>query len=193
MNTTSHDSSQATVLACVAASGCVGAYPNSWQDRRRCDTGRAAGVRPAIGHEGKPIRQGPAAIRVSNSPDPLTRLLDGHHHLERFAMEQTGEVDYLITWRDELVGRVSLTPCVVRVRIDGASHSRSSLRASGCAYTSPPSLSRRSSVRAAPPQTHQRITNLGAPNEAHGCLNAHAMPRRHCTSPGFKLARTTLR
>jgi hypothetical protein len=53
----------------------------------------------------------------------VTRLLDGRHHLERFAMEQAGEVDYLITWRDEFVGRVSLTPCVVvRVRIDGASH-----------------------------------------------------------------------
>ncbi|TCN40083.1 hypothetical protein EV644_10610 [Kribbella orskensis] len=25
-------------------------------------------------------------------------------------MEQAGEVDYLITWRDEFVGRVSLTP-----------------------------------------------------------------------------------
>src|SRR6266542_3627357 len=25
------------------------------------------------------------------------------------------------------------------------------------------------------------------------CSNAHAMPRRHCTSPGFNLARTTLR
>jgi hypothetical protein len=30
----------------------------------------------------------------------MTRLLDGRHHLERFAMEQAGEVDYLITWRD---------------------------------------------------------------------------------------------
>ena len=39
----------------------------------------------------------------------MTRLLDGRHHLERFAMEQAGEVDYLITWRDEFVGRVSLT------------------------------------------------------------------------------------
>ena len=42
----------------------------------------------------------------------MTRLLDGRHHLERFAMEQAGEVDYLITWRDnEFVARVSLTPC----------------------------------------------------------------------------------
>jgi len=41
----------------------------------------------------------------------VTRLLDGRHHLERFAMEQAGEVDYLITWTDEFVGRVSLTPC----------------------------------------------------------------------------------
>ena len=42
----------------------------------------------------------------------MTRLLDGRHHLERFAMEQAGEVDYVITRRDnELVGRVSLTPC----------------------------------------------------------------------------------
>src|SRR3954451_9834110 len=48
----------------------------------------------------------------SNPPEAVTRLLDGRHHLERFAMEQAGEVDYLITWRDnELVGRVSLTPC----------------------------------------------------------------------------------
>jgi len=50
------------------------------------------------------------------APNPMpiigvTRLLDGRHHLERFAMEQAGEVDYLITWRDEFVGRVSLTPC----------------------------------------------------------------------------------
>lgn len=70
----------------------------------------------------------------------MTRLLDGRHHLERFAMEQAGEVDYLITWRDiEFVRRVNLTPCRRRVRIDGTSHSRSRLRASGCAYTSPPS------------------------------------------------------
>jgi hypothetical protein len=40
----------------------------------------------------------------------VTRLLDGRHHLERFAMEQAGEVDYLITWRDEFVGRVSPEP-----------------------------------------------------------------------------------
>ena len=70
----------------------------------------------------------------------MNRLLDGRHHLDRFAMEQAGEVDYLITWRDnEFVGRVSLHRVVVRVRIDGASQSRSRLRASGCAYTSPPS------------------------------------------------------
>jgi hypothetical protein len=36
----------------------------------------------------------------------VTRLLDGRHRLERSAMEQAGEVDYLITWRDdEFVGR----------------------------------------------------------------------------------------
>jgi len=36
----------------------------------------------------------------------VTRLLDGRHHLERFAMEQAGEVDCLITWRDnEFIGR----------------------------------------------------------------------------------------
>jgi hypothetical protein len=53
----------------------------------------------------------------------VTRLLDGRHHLERFAMEQAGEVDYLITWRDnEFVGRVSLTPCRRAGAIDGASH-----------------------------------------------------------------------
>ena len=34
----------------------------------------------------------------------MTRLLDGRHHLERFTMEQAGEVDYLIT-------RTPLTPC----------------------------------------------------------------------------------
>jgi hypothetical protein len=27
----------------------------------------------------------------------VTRLLDGRHHLEQFAMDQAGEVDYLIT------------------------------------------------------------------------------------------------
>jgi len=76
----------------------------------------------------------------SNPPEAVNRLLDGRHHLDRFAMEQAGEVDYLITWRDnEFVGRVSLHRVVVRVRIDGASHSRSRLRGSGCAYTSPPS------------------------------------------------------
>src|SRR5712691_5720072 len=49
---------------------------------------------------------------VSNPLYAVTRLLDGRHHLERFAMEQAGEVDYLITWRDnEFAGRVSLTPC----------------------------------------------------------------------------------
>src|ERR1022692_3949886 len=31
----------------------------------------------------------------SNPPEAVTRLLDGRHHLERFAMEQAGEVDYL--------------------------------------------------------------------------------------------------
>jgi hypothetical protein len=60
----------------------------------------------------EPIRQGPAAIGVFNPAEAVTRLLDGRHHLERFAMEQAGEVDYLITWRDnEFVGWVSLTPC----------------------------------------------------------------------------------
>jgi hypothetical protein len=44
----------------------------------------------------------------------VTRLLDGRHHLERFAMEQAGEVDYLITWRDEFVGRVSLIRPIMR-------------------------------------------------------------------------------
>jgi hypothetical protein len=33
----------------------------------------------------------------SNQPEAATRLLDGRHHLERFAMEQAGEVDYLTT------------------------------------------------------------------------------------------------
>ncbi|MDR2987960.1 MAG: hypothetical protein LBV34_24290, partial [Nocardiopsaceae bacterium] len=32
----------------------------------------------------------------SNPPEAVTRLLDGRHHLERFAMEQPGEMDYLI-------------------------------------------------------------------------------------------------
>ena len=49
---------------------------------------------------------------LTNPPEAVTRLLDGRHRLERFAMEQAGEVDYLITWRDnEFIGRVSLTPC----------------------------------------------------------------------------------
>jgi hypothetical protein len=43
-----------------------------------------------VGHEREPIRQGPAPIRVSNPPEAVTRLLDGRHHLERFAMEQAG-------------------------------------------------------------------------------------------------------
>ena len=34
----------------------------------------------------------------------MTRLLDGRHHLERFAMEHTGEVNYLNTWRDTSSG-----------------------------------------------------------------------------------------
>jgi hypothetical protein len=34
-----------------------------------------------------------------NRPEAVTRLLDGRHRLERFAMEQAGEVDYLITSR----------------------------------------------------------------------------------------------
>src|SRR5436190_15305571 len=73
-------------------------------------------------------------------PEAVTRLLDGRHHLERFAMEQAGEVDYLITWRDnEFVGRVSLTPCRRASANRRCSHCRSRLRASGCAYTSPPS------------------------------------------------------
>ena len=73
----------------------------------------------------------------------MTRLLDGRHHLERFAMEQAGEMDYLITRRDnEFVGRVSLTPC--RPRACGCESTvlripENRLRASGCAYTSPPS------------------------------------------------------
>jgi hypothetical protein len=56
----------------------------------------------------------------------VTRLLDGRHHLERFAMEQAGEVDCLIT-----------------------GHHREG-----------------------------RVRRTG---------------ERHCTSPGFNLARTTLR
>lgn len=40
-------------------------------------------------------------------------------------MERAGEVDYLITWRDnEFAGRVSLTRVVVRVRIDGLAAQR---------------------------------------------------------------------
>ena len=35
----------------------------------------------------------------------MTRLLDGRHHLERFAMEQAGEVDYLITLEGQRVRR----------------------------------------------------------------------------------------
>ncbi len=39
-------------------------------------------------------------------------------------MEQAGEVDYLIIWRDnEFVGRASLTSCRRAGAIDGASHS----------------------------------------------------------------------
>jgi hypothetical protein len=44
------------------------------------------------------MRQGPAAIPafLTNPPEAVTRVLDGRHHLERFAMEQAGEVDYMI-------------------------------------------------------------------------------------------------
>ena len=57
------------------------------------------------------FRQGAATSRASDRH----RVLDGRHHLKRFAMEQVGEVDYLITWRDnELVPHTSV---VVRVRI----------------------------------------------------------------------------
>jgi hypothetical protein len=38
----------------------------------------------------------------------VTRLLDGRHHLERFAMEQAGEVDYLITALRALLGAAEL-------------------------------------------------------------------------------------
>src|SRR4051812_2345507 len=58
----------------------------------------------AVGHQRESIRQEPAAIGFSNPPEAVTRL-DGRHHLERFAMERAGEVDYLITCSDnEFVG-----------------------------------------------------------------------------------------
>jgi len=98
-------------------------------------------------------------------------------------MEQAGEVDYLITWRDEFVGRVSLTPC----RRAGANRrcfafpkSPSCLRL--CLHLAA-LMNRRSSVRAAPPQTHQRIADLVVPNEAHGLFKCpcHAAPPLHLT------------
>jgi hypothetical protein len=49
----------------------------------------------------------PRPYGFSNPPEAVTRLLQGRHQLERFAMEQAGEVDYLITWRDELRTRSS--------------------------------------------------------------------------------------
>src|SRR5690242_9048304 len=98
-------------------------------------------------------------------------------------MEQAGEVDYLITWRDEFVGRVSLTPC----RRAGANRRRFAFPKSPsclrlCLYL-PALISRRSCVRAAPPQTHQRITDLVVPNEAHGLFKCpcHAAPPLHLT------------
>ena len=69
----------------------------------------------AVGHERESIRQGPAAIGVSNPPEAVTRLLDGRHHLERFAMEQAGEVDYLITLSGAwLFGGLRPASCVMR-------------------------------------------------------------------------------
>ena len=65
----------------------------------------------AVGHERESISSGAATSRASDRH----RVLDGRHQLKRFAMEQVGEVDYLITWRDnELVPHTSV---VVRVRI----------------------------------------------------------------------------
>ena len=65
----------------------------------------------AVGHEREAIRQGPAAIAVSNPPEAVTRL-PGWPSLSGTVRDVAGgEVDYPITWRDEFVGRVSLTPC----------------------------------------------------------------------------------
>ena len=91
----------------------------STQRRRNPTEGLRGGPtlpEPAIppvagGHERESMRQGVRRSGFSDPPEAVTRRLDGRHHLERFAMEQAGEVDYLITWRDEFVGRVSLTPC----------------------------------------------------------------------------------
>jgi hypothetical protein len=98
-------------------------------------------------------------------------------------MEQAGEVDYLITWRDEFVGRVSLTPC----RRAGANRrcfafpkSPSCLRL--CLHL--PALMKQAIQRACgAPQTHQRITDLVVPNEAHGLFKCpcHAAPPLHLT------------
>jgi len=66
----------------------------------------------AVGHERESMRQGVRRSGFSDPPEAVTRRLDGRHHLERFAMEQAGEVDCLITWRDKRVHRtVSFTPC----------------------------------------------------------------------------------
>src|SRR6185369_5837406 len=41
----------------------------------------------AVGHEREPIRQGLRRYGFSHPPEAVTRLLDGRHHLDRFAME----------------------------------------------------------------------------------------------------------
>ena len=51
----------------------------------------------AVGHEREPICQGTAAIGGFCPPEAVTRLLDGGYHLARFATEQAGGVDYVIT------------------------------------------------------------------------------------------------
>lgn len=118
--------------------------------------------------------RGACGDRGSNPPEAVTRLLDGRHHLERFAMEQAGEVDYLITRRDnEFVGRVSLTPCC-----------RAGANRRWSAFLKSPSC-----LRLCLHLPALMSTKRGP----MACSNAHAMLRRQCTSPGFNLARTTLR
>ena len=103
-------------------------------------------------------------------------------HLERFAMEQAGEVDYLITWRDnEFVGRVSLT-------VSSCGCESTVLRIPEVAFVppavlTPPRPHEVGDPACGAPQTHQRITDLVVPNEAHGLFKCpcHAAPPLHLT------------
>ena len=98
-------------------------------------------------------------------------------------------MDYLITWRDEFVGRMSLTPCRragANRRCFASPKSPSSLRL--LIPLRPHEVDDPACVRR-PHRLTSRVTDLVYQTRPMACSNAHAMPRRHCTLPGFNLAR----